>query len=512
VKVIEREKQHSVLLNPLGLGVAMMVATASAVLGALAFSLLSTSSLFGGEWALLVSLFAIAVFMLPTFYEWKRGSLDLFQPIIFATWTYLLPAFGIGGLILCFGFNQPYFLSFIQDPSRDIPLTLIYILIGFIGLCIGYYWRNTQRIADWFCSVLPRLTWEGGGAWTGGILLILFGIGINILGFIAGVFGYQRLDRSGTFDSLIVYFGLFFLEGSVLLWLLFFKSRERGRPLFSYLVLFGLLSLIPMRVALLGSRAELFGITLMIAFAFRASGQAIKKIHIAIFGVAVVAALIIGVIWATSFRNIKGSESRLNAGDYLGQVSATFDYLAKEDGARLLKQNFSEFMERVETLSSVAVIVSNHERLEPYEEAYGISGNIINDATTSLVPRFLWTDKPAVSDPRLIADLYFNYPENSFAITPFADLLRNFGGLGLFLGMALVGIFLKIIYSSLIEREGAGLWEKMVFYPLLTQVVNYEGLYSNIFPALVRVAIVIVISVFVIHFFFGSRKASLQSR
>ena len=81
------------------------------------------------------------------------------------------------------------------------------------------------------------------------------------------------------------------------------------------------------------------------------------------------------------------------------------------------------------------------------KKAMVLKNNIINDLLTSLIPRFVWADKPNTSDPRAYSDLYFDYGENSFAITPFGDLLRNFGVIGIPLGMLIIGIYLRIIYS-----------------------------------------------------------------
>src|SRR4029078_476976 len=129
-----------------------------------------------------------------------------------------------------------------------------------------------------------------------------------------------------------------------------------------------------------------------------------------------------------------------------------------------------------------AVVVANYEQLAPYEASYGLENNILNDMYTSFIPRFIWNDKQPTSDARAYSDLYFNFGENSFAISPFGDLLRNFGPIGIPLGMAFLGLYLRVIYSSLIATDSPAIWKKVVFVPLLTNI-SYEGFYSAIFPS-----------------------------
>jgi oligosaccharide repeat unit polymerase len=169
--------------------------------------------------------------------------------------------------------------------------------------------------------------------------------------------------------------------------------------------------------------------------------------------------------------------------------------------------------ERVENLSSLAVVVSNYEKLAPYEAAYGLENNIMNDLLYGFIPRFLYPDKPEASNPRVYSDLYFNYGENSFTVTPFGDLLRNFGPLGIPLGMFVLGIYFRIVYSSLVETRYPTMWKKMIYYPLLT-VVSYESFYATIFPSVIRVIFVTFLAVLLVQFttrLFAS-KSFLESR
>jgi rfaE bifunctional protein nucleotidyltransferase chain/domain len=116
----------------------------------------------------------------------------------------------------------------------------------------------------------------------------------------------------------------------------------------------------------------------------------------------------------------------------------------------------------MDSISSLAVIVSNYEALAPYEESYGMDNNIVNELSTFFVPRVVWKDKPVSIEPSAYGDLYFNYPENSFTMTPMGDLLRNFGPIGVPIGMLILGFLIRVIYAALIEGQPFSFWRSTV--------------------------------------------------
>ncbi|MEZ5306955.1 MAG: hypothetical protein R2684_07410 [Pyrinomonadaceae bacterium] len=436
------------------------------------------------------SIGAGVLLLLPAAYLFYRGNRDIFHPLIFALWSYIFPAFVIGGIILAFGWTRAYFLVFVNNPQIDYPLSLAYVVLGYYGLVIGFFIPIGKGIAKGIDRWGPHWNWSAEDLWIPGVVFLSMGVGLNILGFLQGIFGFQRVDEIGALDSVLVFLAISFTVGYVLLWLAFFLTKQKT-PLhwgiFTVMIL-----MIPFRMALQGGRSGLLLILLPIALAFWYSDHKITWKHITAVGVMGFVAVMIGVIYGTTFRNIKGSEARVSAGDYVGQIGETIDYLSRKDTLVILGDGMQSLAERVDNLSSLAVVVSNYEALEPYEESYGLKDNIINDLLTAFVPRFAWPDKPTTSDPRAYSDLYFNYGENSFAITPFGDLLRNFGVIGILIGMIIVGVYLRAIYSYLIETENPQPWKTASYFPLLT-VVSYEGFYAVIFPSMIRVLLVIVV-------------------
>jgi hypothetical protein len=200
----------------------------------------------------------------------------------------------------------------------------------------------------------------------------------------------------------------------------------------------------------------------------------------------------------------------MSAGDYFGQVVATIDYLSTEDLGVIIADSGEALAARIENLSSVAVVVANYEALAPYEASYGLENNILNDLYTSFIPRFFWNDKPPTSDARAYSDLYFNYGENSFAISPFGDLLRNFGPIGVPLGMLVLGIYLRLLYSALIDTPTPAMWKKVSYFSLIT-IVSYEAFYATIFPGAVRIVFILAVSLWLVNMIASRTRISARA-
>ncbi|CAN5706063.1 hypothetical protein BH24ACI3_BH24ACI3_06100 [soil metagenome] len=443
-------------------------------------------------WAFLTGLVVLA----PSFYLYRIGKFDPFHPLVFAAWSYIFPAFVFGSVIIAFDWVDWFFMSFIDDPRYNLPLTLFYISIGFMGLTAGYFLPIGRWGAESITKFVPKWNWRPDQIWIPGIILVLLGFAINILGLIQGLLGFQRNIDIGAFDGLLSFLFIILTAGTVLLWLGIFAAKEKTGMY--YVVLLVLLATIPLKMALLGNRSSLILSLIPIAFAFNYSGRKIRLQTASVFGLLAVIALFFGVAYGTTFRNIKGSEARMNAGDYFGQVVATVDYLLDEDPTVVFGDSAQALAYLIENLSSVAIVVSNYEKLAPYEASYGLENNITNDLYTTFIPRFVWADKPQTSDARAYSDLYFNFSENSFAISPFADLLRNFGPIGVPLGMALLGIYLRLMYSTLIDTPTPALW-KMVFYFSMLTVISYEAFYATLFPFVVRTIFVLGISMLLVN-------------
>jgi hypothetical protein len=270
---------------------------------------------------------------------------------------------------------------------------------------------------------------------------------------------------------------------------------------FNHYLIIGLLLLISLsKSALQGNRGSLIQVFILIAFAFVLSQRTIKFQHKMLGGILLVLALLVGMIYGTTFRNIKQSQERVSVDEYIGNIFEAFGKISDQGVFTSMEEGFVALAERIDAVSSLAVVVSNYEKLAPYEESYGLDNNIWKDSITFLIPRVIWNDKPLATDPSKYGDLYFNFSENSFTLTPIGDLLRNFGPVGIPLGMILLGFFVRIVYAGLIENQGFSFWRATTYYMLLTSI-SYEGSYGLIIPYLVKVGVTAAVGLVIVWFF-----------
>jgi oligosaccharide repeat unit polymerase len=256
-----------------------------------------------------------------------------------------------------------------------------------------------------------------------------------------------------------------------------------------------------------GNRGSLIQVFILVAFAFVFSGRKIEFKHKVLSGGLLTLALVVGMIYGTTFRSIKTSESVISMDEYAGIVLKTFEKVSDQDFGTIFSNGFSAMAERFESVSALAVVVSNYEKLGVYEEGYGLDNNIWKDSITFFIPRLLWTDKPVATDAGNYGDLYFSYRENSFTLTPIGDLLRNFGPIGIPIGMLILGFIIRIIYSALKENKEFSFWKITIFYMLLTSI-SYEGSYGLIIPYLVKVGFISLVGVLIIRIFVGKMRST----
>ncbi len=439
-----------------------------------------------------------AVIAAPNFYLIYKGRFNLFNPIVFAAWSYFVPAFFLGGLILASGLSQPYFLTFVEDERYNLPLTLVYAALGYGSLALGFLLPYGKKIGDKIDVRLPKWNWKPENIFLPGVLLLCVGVGNSVAAFGLGILGYQQVAEVGAYDGLIFLLTLFWMEASFLLWMSIFKVKKLNINHLLIIVL--LLGTSITKSVFQGNRGSLLQVFIIVACAFMFSGRKIESKHRIYGAVLLVLAIVIGMVYGTTFRRIKQSQDLVSFDEYSESIGNTFDKILEQDLFDNLEEGISALTERIEGVSSLAVVVSNYEKLEPYEESYGLKDNIINDSLYFFIPRPLWKDKPVGSEPRKYSDLYFNYGENSFAITPMGDLLRNFGPIGVPLGMILLGFILRIIYAALVENGDYTIWRTTIYYMLLVGV-SYEGFYGIIIPYLIKYGLISVIGILFIRLF-----------
>jgi hypothetical protein len=437
----------------------------------------------------------------PSIYLIYRREFNLLHPLVFAAWTFFFPGFFVGGLCLASGLTQPYFLAFIQDESYNLPLTFVYAMLGYLGLTAGYAiphaWRIGQKIGQW----LPKWEISDDQVAKPSLILLLIGIGVSVLAFRLGAFGYQRVLDANYYDGLVFLFSLFFYEASFLLLLHLFRCKRFGSR--EMLISFLLIATSLARAAFQGNRSGLIPTLFLLIFAYILSGRKITLKFYVTGSAVLFVTLIAGMIYGTTFRNTKQSEGQVGFDEYSGVVAQTFERLSIQDIETSLSTGLTAVADRIDAVSSLAVVVSNYEALAPYEEQIGISNNIVGDTLTFFIPRIIWRDKPVAIEPSKYADLYFNYQHNSFIMTPMGDLLRNFGPIGVPLGMIFMGFILRMLFSALVENQGFSYWRYAVFY-MIFSLILYEGTYGLMIPNIFKIGVIAVFGVIIVRLLAGS--------
>jgi hypothetical protein len=445
---------------------------------------------------LLPWIIGLAVLMaIPIVILYWRGKLSFADPIVFGTISYFFPAFVIGGLFFAAGLSDPYFVSFIQDAEYTLPLTMIVIALGFAGLAGGYFVPLGAKLGGFLETKLPLADYSDRSLIFPGMILLILGAINTIFAFILGFFGYQRLEESSQYEGLIYLTTLLWMQGSFLLWLLIFRQKKFSIILVPALALLVITSL--SKIVFGGGRSGFLQICVIVFLAWFLSGRVAKFRHAVVGTGILLLSLLLGMIYGTTFRNVKGTESKESAEEYTEKIFRTVDEIGRSDVAETMQFGFASLAERVDIVSTLAVVVSNYEALAPYEEAYGLNENIWTDATTFFIPRIIWKDKPAASDPRKYSELYFNFGETSFAITPMGDLLRNYGLVGIPIGMFVLGFLLRIVYTALVEGKSRIVWRITLYFMLLTSV-SYEGFYGTIIPHFFKVAVTATVGILLV--------------
>ncbi len=490
-----QNQQRSTAERSLGPGVVLMVAAVLiSLLGILLNSDLTASfpHLYLLPW--LISL--AVVLAIPNLYLYYKGRWHLYDPLVFATCSYFFPAFVIGGFMLTAGWARPSYLSFIQDAEYNFPYTIVLIGLGFIGLAVGYFLPVGAAIGSKIGQRLPNKDYDPTHLIIPGLSLLTLGIFNSIIGFVVGVVGYQKSREIESYEGVVFLTTWFWLQGAFLLWFVVFKRDRFDFKSAAITIL--LISTSVIKALFSGNRGGLLQAFTIVIMAFLLSGR-ILSIRKTILATAILTiCLMAGMIYGTTFRNLKGSESTTSFDQYTDNIFDTFDHVGRFDFNNGLELALMGLAERFDTLSSVAVVVSTYEQLEPYEESYGLDNNILKDISTFFVPRIIWNDKPVASEPRKYSDLYFNYGETSFAITPMGDLLRNFGPIGVPLGMLFLGIIIRFIYRSLIENQPRLAW-KCALYLMLLLTISYEGFYGVLIPILFKVGVTAIVGLLIVE-------------
>ena len=431
----------------------------------------------------------------PMLYLMYRKEFSLIHPLVFAAATYFFPIFFLGGWSLVFGLSNHFYLNYVIDPEYNFPLAFVYTIVGFLGLSLGFFIPHGKKIGNYLATWLPKWEFKPNEVVLPSLFIFGFGLFFSFIAFSLGQIGYQSDDRIiGVTGSLSYYLTLVLPATTFLLWIAFFKFEKWNQ--YHLIIAIAQILIAIYLVVLLGSRGSLLFSILSIVFAYVLVGKKLLLKHWIIMGTVIPIALIIGMNYGTTFRQLKANAERASVEQYVTVAIETILLTTDEDWSKQTKESFDILAERLEIASSLAVVVSNYERLQSYEADYGLENNIWTYTWTGFIPRFLWTDKPIVSDNSSYNELYFDHAGFGLAITAMGDLLRNFGPVGVPIGMIVLGFGIRIFYAMFIEGLTFSLWRSTLYLTVLSKI-SYDSFYGDILPTVIRVAVVVFVQLFI---------------
>ncbi|MEZ5288460.1 MAG: hypothetical protein R2712_27360 [Vicinamibacterales bacterium] len=443
--------------------------------------------------ALLALVAAIPLLVWP-----PRDRRAWFSPVAYAAWFHILPSFVAGALVLAAGFT-PSFFPRIPVPDETVPWAMGLVAAGFLALYAGYAAPVALRAGQALSAWLPNPHWPDRALAPVALAALATAAIINAAAFRLGLIGFQASTAASSFAAAGTMLAGVSAATATLLLMQVVLRREAGRWRMAAAAALAAWVLIDTLAS--GRRGALVQfVVLGIGTWILAGGRSARVTprRLVTIGSLGAAAIVVGMMYGTTLRAVLGSDEAARTPEQYATAAVEAVRIVADRGVTgNLAFAMGRFAERLEIVSSVALIVGNADRLAPFEAAYGLTDNIRSSAVSALVPRVVWPDKPTVSDPRAVGELYFGY-RNSYAITPVADLVRNFGPWGVPVGMALLGALLRVLYAALIEgrQPSAG---RITTYIVLMTAVSYEGFYGSILPVLLRTALILAVLLTGVH-------------
>jgi hypothetical protein len=416
-----------------------------------AVSILVPLSSYG--WLFLVALTMGLLVIIPAGMSWNRGKFDAFEAIHILGFRYFL-FFGVGALWLMM---DPYEIAYDRYLVAFVPRAAFYCMLGYICMVIGYY-------GPWFPKRAPR---EFEDVPIGPVVLLLPGL----LGFVGNI-AEALLGRSfwlgtaisGVVSSTAQLAPLYYFSWS-LAWLLVFSGRASRSQRWSLYLVF-----IPMTLIILSNNLTdkslaltLFGVPLM------ALWYAKRVLPWRALTVLVLVLIFVIFPFFNTFRII---DPRIQS---LDRVSMTLKALTEMNGDEFMDVSVGTFKKRLSLISSVAVVVRDVPRWEPYANG----STIFIPALSLFVPRILWPDKPMFTMGRDFGEKFriVNILDDKTRIsaTVPGELYWNFSLPGILIGMAIWGALMRWIYRHYAGSVSLDPVRKAVYVVLLIQFVHFGG-------------------------------------
>jgi len=149
-----------------------------------------------------------------------------------------------------------------------------------------------------------------------------------------------------------------------------------------------------------------------------------------------------------------------------------------------------QIVARFDYLSDIIAIQAKHPKIWPFYQGE----TIWNEMKLGMVPRAFWPEKPIITISTWFSEVYLDAPWSAAAMHPFGELYMNFGYIGVFTGMVMIGFLLRLLWEW--SRAG-GEWPPIhvMFYGMILGIVVHsaEGTFLELFIGLPRILFFVIL-------------------
>ena len=457
---------------------------------------IATFSINSVEWSTLMLVFVnYLVWLYPVWREMRKGPIDIFHPLIFTLILYAVPMIFVKGVLLAFGSISPI-LNKSDNASYYTDLALIFSAIGWAFTIAGFYLvpeaiiHHPVRFPSWLRNKsklnLQRL-----------ILTLPIPFIINIIMMNYGAYGSNliKVEENTTLISVLrpldSWSLMFLFIISFCVYRFFFKSGWK-------IVLWCVLAILTIFAFISGSRSAFVWIVIVFfSGQYYAVYPNVRKKYYMQFIVVGLLAILIGTQIGSLFRQLRQinfSDSQITLTDTITIANETL-YKSFTGNIEAEKNDtLIRLIDRFNSLDLFGLTLAPSNGLAPAERILGMDNNIFKSLLYGLIPRLLWPDKPNMSDFGIdFAQLYMDHSYyTSAGPSMFGDLFRNFGYIGIPIGMFIFGVCLRWVYWNLILRGINGPIGPLLYFFVL-QRICVEGRYTDFFLGSIRVLFSILV-------------------
>jgi hypothetical protein len=164
----------------------------------------------------------------------------------------------------------------------------------------------------------------------------------------------------------------------------------------------------------------------------------------------------------------------------MNRMVVTYETIQTWDADRYLLFSLRSFTRRLALINSVAVVLRDVGRWVPHVKG----DTILMPTLTGFIPRVIWPDKPVTAQGRDFGRIFrvtnFWSRETYIGATVPAELYWNFGLPGIIVGMALVGLAMRVLYRRYGEGDTLDPVRRAIHVMLLIEIAHLGWIASVI--------------------------------